>query len=520
MVWARRISQGVFLLLFLFLFLQTEQKGTDQLGYPVKLFLDADPLLFLSSVLASRSVQIAFASSLILVLLTVLLGRVFCGWVCPLGTLSALVGEARKWSPAARVRGWFKAKYLLLAGLLVAALFKVQLVGLLDPLSLLVRSFSLGVHPAFNLAANALLDLLYGMDLRAGAALGDLLGSALKKTVLAFQQPHFLQGGLILMLFLGLLALNLLERRFWCRYLCPLGALLGLLSKRALLRHRISNGCTACGLCDRACQGGISSGKAKGEGWMPSECMMCMNCRAACPTGQVRFGFSWAKPRHGLDLGRRNVLLAGAGGVTAVAASRIQADFRPGHVDPSLIRPPGALPEPAFLARCVKCGECMKVCTTNGLQPTLFEAGLEGIWSPRLVPRIGYCEYNCTLCGQVCPTGAIRRLPLEEKVHTKIGTAMVDRSRCLPHAHAMPCIVCEEVCPVPDKAIWYEETIVKDRYGTDVAVKQPHVDLEKCIGCGICEAKCPVVDLPAIRVTSIGERRNDHNQVVLGGGYG
>lgn len=129
--------------------------------------------------------------------------------------------------------------------------------------------------------------------------------------------------------------------------------------------------------------------------------------------------------------------------------------------NPELIRSPGSLEEGEFLKRRVKCGECMKVCTTNGLQPVLLEAGCEGIWSPVLVPRIGYCEYRCTLCGQVCPTGAIKRLDQKEKAGISAGTAMFDKGRCLPYAHAMPCIVCEEVCTTPKKAIWFEEVAVR-----------------------------------------------------------
>jgi ferredoxin len=157
----------------------------------------------------------------------------------------------------------------------------------------------------------------------------------------------------------------------------------------------------------------------------------------------------------------------------------------------------------------------MKVCITNGLQPTLFEAGVEGIWTPVLVPRIGYCEYRCTLCGQVCPTDAIRKLPLEEKMKVKIGLAMIDPGRCLPWAHARPCIVCEEVCPTPKKAIWFEEKRVRDRNGKIMTLKQPHVDLELCIGCGICETKCPVLGKPAIYVINVGESRSKENQLLL-----
>jgi ferredoxin len=221
----------------------------------------------------------------------------------------------------------------------------------------------------------------------------------------------------------------------------------------------------------------------------------------------------------GVDLRRRHLLLAGAGGLAAVPMLRLGA--APERVDPALIRPPGALPEREFLERCVRCGECMKVCLTHGLQPTLLEAGLEGLWTPRLVPRLGYCEYNCTLCGQVCPTQAIRRLPLEVKRRVRIGLAAIDTSRCLPYAFQTSCIVCEEHCPLPRKAIWFDEREVVTRDGALRRVKQPKVAIDLCTGCGICETKCVVQDLPAIRVTSANEDRNPENRVLLeraGGG--
>ncbi len=203
-------------------------------------------------------------------------------------------------------------------------------------------------------------------------------------------------------------------------------------------------------------------------------------------------------------------------GMAAVPLVRITGiNKQAGTAEPKLIRPPGSLAEKQFLSKCVKCGECMKVCITNGLQPTLLEAGLEGIWSPILVPRIGYCEYRCTLCGQVCPTGAIKKLELPEKEKTKIGLAMIDKGRCLPYAHATPCIVCQEVCPTPQKAIWLEKAKVINKDGKVLNLNQPHVDLDLCIGCGLCEAKCPILGQPAIYVTSIGESRSKDNQLLL-----
>lgn len=157
---------------------------------------------------------------------------------------------------------------------------------------------------------------------------------------------------------------------------------------------------------------------------------------------------------------------------------------------PKIIRPPAALPEDKFRTRCIRCGNCMKVCITNGLQPTLLEAGLSGMWTPRLLPETGYCEYHCTLCGKVCPTGAIPALTPEKKKQTRLGQANIDRSICLPWSQNRECIVCQEHCPVPDKAIKLEG-------------KRPYVEPALCVGCGICQNKCPVRPGRAIRVYPI-----------------
>jgi len=507
----RRIVQGLFLALFLFLFIQTESKGADELGWPVKLFLDFDPLIVLTTFLASHRVEGLFWLSFILVGLTLLLGRVFCGWVCPLGTLNNLAGSLRKKRPRAPGPGWFRVKYSLLVGLLASSLFGVQLAGILDPLSLTIRSFSLALYPAMSYAVTSLFDAVYRLNLPLVTPFSEALYAL--KTLLPFQQPWFAQGTFIGLLFLGVLALNLVQRRFWCRFLCPLGALLGLLSRWSVLRRSVSEECDSCGACAGVCQAdALPAGK---ETWRASECLVCNNCDDICPSNAVRFGLLKGQSTGGLDLGRRNVMASFFAGAFAVPLLRISPLARPRMSDARLIRPPGALEEAAFLQSCVRCGECMKVCITGGLQPALLEAGLEGLWTPVLVPRIGYCEFNCTLCGQVCPTGAIRRLPLEEKQRVRLGHAAIDRGRCLPFAHATPCIVCEETCPTPKKAIWLEEVTVRDRAGKSVRLQQPHVDLTTCIGCGACEKHCPVVGQPAITVTIAGESRSQEHQLLL-----
>lgn len=518
----RRLSQGIFLLLFLWLFLQTESKGLNELGYPVKIFLVGDPLMAITTFLASRSLAFPVWLALGVMVMTVVLGRVFCGWICPLGTLHHVAGLLNrrkrplldgKLNRPRRVP-LHKIKYHILIFLLVAAVFGLQLTGIVDPIALLIRSLALAVYPMISYGIRSLFDGLYALQIPLVTPGAEIIYGAFKATVLPFTQPLFLQGVAMGIIFLGVLSLNLVEKRFWCKYLCPLGALLGLLSRYAVLSRSVSEACNGCGACVRDCQGAVAPDKK--DAWRKQECLMCGNCDDPCPQNAVSFGFGKKAPPMALDLGKRQVISSALAGMAVVPLLRITPLSRTVAANPVLIRPPGALDEPEFLKRCVKCGECMKVCITGGLQPALLEAGWEGIWTPMLVPRIGYCEYRCTLCGQVCPTQAIRDLPVAEKETVKIGLAMIDRSRCLPIAHGISCIVCEEVCPTSPKAIWFENVAVEDRQGQSQIFKQPRVDLEKCTGCGICETKCPVLGRPAITVTSIGESRSKDNQLLIG----
>lgn len=165
-----------------------------------------------------------------------------------------------------------------------------------------------------------------------------------------------------------------------------------------------------------------------------------------------------------------------------------------------VIRPPGSINEAEFVKRCIKCGECMRVCLTNVLQPALIEANFEGLWTPILDFGVRYCEYYCTLCTQVCPSGAIKYLDRSKKIKTVIGLAYIDQARCIPYREVTNCIVCEEHCPTSPKAIYFDKVMKKNRSGDIKEIMLPKIDYTKCIGCGICEYNCPVSGMKAIYV--------------------
>jgi MauM/NapG family ferredoxin protein len=516
----RRLSQILFFLFFVYLFIQTEYKGRNELGLPVRLFLDFDPLVALSALLASHAVRVVFLFSLVTVALTVFFGRFFCGWVCPLGAINTAIGGLRMLAltphhSEGRYPGLRPVKYYVLVFVLVAAVFGWNAVGFLDPISLTIRSLAIGWNPAINKIARSALEAGIGLHIPLVSSGLDRLYDTMTGTVLSFNQPIFRQSLLIGLIFTAILGLNFLAPRFWCRYLCPLGALLGLIGWKQVAA-RVANDadkCISCRKCVVACQGDATP-YPSGE-WASRECLVCYNCRSVCPADAISISATTRTTGGGnVDLRRRWLLASGAGAVLAVPM--IATGVQRKRTDPLLIRPPGALPEEEFVRRCVKCGECMKVCLTNGLHPTLAEAGLEGLWTPILVPRLGYCEFNCNLCSQVCPTGAIRPVTVEEKQKIHIGLAFVDKNRCLPYAFGRQCIVCEEHCPTPEKAITFIEEPAFDERGAMIVLKKPVVNPDLCIGCGICEAKCPVVDLPAIRVTAVNESRSDKNQLFLG----
>jgi MauM/NapG family ferredoxin protein len=491
MTWSRwrRVRQAVQILafaLYIYLLFAALQRRA---AFPLAdLFFRLNPLVALSAMIADRAWIPRLALALITLALTLLLGRAWCGWICPLGTLLEWVrfrpvetGFLRK------TRFLRKIKYVILLLILMMALFGSLALLIFDPITLFTRTMTTAILPALNQAVTAVERTLYPIAFMRPVI--NWVERVLRGPVLPVLQPFFSGGVFIFLLFLGILALNALTDRFWCRYLCPLGGLLGLISKVSLLRPAVRPACNRCGHCVRDCRlDAIDTGA--GYEIIPSECTVCLDCLAACPEDGIGFRLSRPAPAPGYNPTRRQVLTAL--GVSVASLALLRTDAWAKKPDAHFIRPPGVDDEDEFLSRCVRCSQCMKVCPTSGLQPAIFEIGLEGLWTPHLVSRLGYCDYGCNACGQICPSGAIPPLSLEEKQTRVIGMAVVDRNRCLPWAYATPCIVCEEMCPLAEKAIELEEATVIDAQGQKIIVQRPYVLLDRCIGCGVCEFQCPM----------------------------
>jgi len=508
----RQVVQIFFFVLFVYLlFAGVQHQEVTPLA---NLFFRLNPLSALAAMLASRQWLSDLAWALITVVLTIVVGRAWCGWICPTGTLLEWISfrqaraNARKISPRLRL-----VKYSLLVIILAAALFGNASLLIFEPLALFTRAMTEVVIPGLNYAINASEGALYSF--RFLRPLVDGVESVLRGTVLPVKQPAFNSPLPMAMLFSGIIALNLLADRFWCRYLCPLGALLGWLAKISIFRPFIGSVCNGCTHCAIACKPGAIQTVPKTDAArsaaditiLPSECTVCLDCLASCAKEGMRFQpvikptVAQKSAAQEFDLSRRQFLLAIAAGAAGVVLLRTDTRLRAQHA--FLLRPPGVTDEAEFLSKCVRCTECLKVCPTTGLQPALNEAGLEGLWTPLLTPRVGYCDYGCTACGQVCPSQAIPKLPLDEKRQQIVGKASVNRNRCLPWASNTPCIVCEEMCPTPEKAIHLENVRVVNQTGETIELQQPYVLREVCIGCGICENHCPLEGEAGIRVYSV-----------------
>jgi len=291
----RRISQLTCLALFLFLLTRASYPLSE--AYPVDIFPRLSPLLGITASVASRAVVAVFWPALIVAVATLILGRAFCGWVCPMGTTLDICDKLFKRKPnpiedtKPRHRRW---KFGLLMVLMVSSVLGLQLAGWFDPLSLATRSYALALQPYANFLAERLLDLLFLVPGLAPALYP--VEEFLREHILSFEQLVFSSHLLFALIFIGIVALGTLNRRFWCRSLCPLGALLALFGRYPALRRNVSDDCTHCLKCQRACMTDaiVESGSKSLRG----ECVYCFTCQDVCPESAISFSFrSQATPQ-------------------------------------------------------------------------------------------------------------------------------------------------------------------------------------------------------------------------------
>ena len=487
---ARRIVQALCLAVFLALFLcvcwpyGSRHHAEAMAGKEIveaEAFLALDPLVSISTALAARTWVWSLAWAGVLLLVCLAVPRGFCGCLCPLGTLLDLFDWAVGWRVTrfrlGRRGWWVHLKYYVLLATLVGSLCGVLLSGLVAAIPVLTRGLAFVLGPLQ-------LGLLRGWYLVPPPNAGHLVS---------------------LVLFAALFGLCFLAPRFWCRYVCPSGALLSLASSARLAERQVTSACIRCGRCVAACPfDAIRPDFAT----RAADCTFCQTCGGACPVQAIRFVSRWPRPGSepeatppAVALSRRGFVGGAMGGLAAAVGVRGPLGADAG----TPVRPPGSVPEREFLRLCVRCGECFKACPFNVLQPMGFGQGLEALWTPQVVADWSGCEPNCNNCGQVCPTGAIRALPLAEKRAARMGLAVVDGRACLPHAGRDDCTLCFDECEAAGyHAIEFVRVRVEvDESGRpieDTGYAAPVVLADACVGCGLCQTRCRHINVERKRL--------------------
>ena len=258
----RRISQISFFVIFLYFLNRTEYTGTQELAYPVKIFLDFDPLIALTTFLTTYTLPLLMWLSIITIVLTFVLGKFFCGWVCPFGSInhfaSYLFNRIKPKPDRGRYSEYQKIKYVIFFAFLGSSIAGLHIAGFLDPISLLIRSFTVGILPVTNFLSRTVIFPILGSDSTLVEKIFLPAWPLVKKSLLSYQQSFYWQGFLIFFIFAVFVALNAVKNRFFCRVICPLGAMLGACSKYSIFELDQSELCNECSRCVLTSQGGAS----------------------------------------------------------------------------------------------------------------------------------------------------------------------------------------------------------------------------------------------------------------------
>jgi len=462
---------------------------------PVSLLLRIDPLVMTAVCGGMRMAVTITLLGAVTLAVSLILGRVFCGWVCPLGAIFDAYGWILR-RLRIKIEGpspsWFRLKYYLLAAILIfAVLGGVSPLMGFDPIVLITRVAATVLNPLMRKSD----ELLWNA--------GDMPGFHGKFIDVA-----------TLVLFLGIMSATTRLSRIWCRTACPLGAYLAVLSRNSVLR-RDTQGCVHCNICATHCPTGAISFQDETV-YNESECIKCFSCSQECPVDANFFSFkspvqAFTPTQHPVTLNRRTLLATATAVAVTAPAMRLSAGTP--KSSKTLLRPPMSREESDFLTSCIRCSECIKACPTGILKSAGFEHGLRALWTPVMVPTEGPCLKGCNACSQACPTDAILKYPIEDKYKFKGGTAVLETSRCISYTENKFCSECVRACPTGAFHIhdgWLPEDSTK---GADVPAPEgltptrpTGVIFDKCVACGACEYECNkiVFGQPALTTTSYG----------------
>ena len=461
---------------------------------------------FLPAVLALNVGVILF-----LVVLTLLFGRVYCSVICPMGVFQ----DAVSWMSGLRKKKKYRFSYSPEKRILryaVLALFIIALVAGVGSFVALLAPYS-----SYGRMANNLFAPLYGWGNNLLAYFAERADSyAFYETSVWLKSlPTFLVA---LVTFIVVAVLAWKNGRTYCNTICPVGTVLGFLSRYSLFRIFIDAGkCTSCSLCSRKCKAACIDYKNHNVDY--SRCVSCMDCIGTCKHDAISYRPAWKKrateaPADGqqaavkeTSASRRSFLTATAG---LASASLLKAQEK--KVDGGLavieekkiparaaaIVPPGAWSSRHFLQHCTACQLCVSVCPNEVLRPS---GDLMKLMQPEMSYERGYCRPECTKCSEVCPAGAIRPISLAEKSSIQIGHAVWIKDNCIPLTDGVECGNCARHCPTG--AI----QMVPSEEGDPESLKIPVINTERCIGCGACENLCPSRPFSAIYVEGHLEHR-------------
>lgn len=441
----------------------------------------------------------------LLVVLTLLFGRIYCSVICPLGVLQDLFAWCgRRGSPKRKFRYTYSPARNVLR-YTVLALFIVALAAGLGSCVALLAPYSAYGRIAGNLFAPL---WQWGNNLLAYFAERADSYAFYSTDVWIRSIPTFL---LAVVTFVVLAVLAWRNGRTYCNTICPVGTVLGVLSRCSLLRPVIdTDKCNNCSLCARRCKAACIDSKNHRIDY--SRCVVCMDCIDTCAHGAIRYARrkTAAAPQPqpaGVDRSRRH-FLTGAALLAGAAAAKAQEKRVDGGLAVILdkeipkretpIVPPGAKSLKHMARHCTGCQLCVSVCPNGVLRPS---TSLATFMQPESSYERGYCRPECTKCSEVCPAGAIERIDAAQKSAIQIGCAKWNASLCIPLTDGVACGNCARHCPVG--AI---QLVPSDPENAD-SLQIPAVNAERCIGCGACENLCPARPKSAIYVDGLREHR-------------